>query len=179
MTFLLTIKRWQLFWLMLGPLFINAFVNLDHNAAIDAICTLVFVLTFLGWYLSMGVFLFPKLPPNAGLNFTRFIWFVIIPAVYLVFVIVFLGGYSIGTDGDSTGGLAVIIVPLHLFCMYCMFWCLVFVAKSLKTVELQRPVTFSDYAGEFFLLWFFPIGIWFIQPRLNKLFADTPAERSV
>jgi len=54
-----------------------------------------------------------------------------------------------------------------------MFYCLYFISKSLKAVELQRDVTFNDYAGEFFLIWFFPIGIWFIQPRINKLFDET------
>jgi len=51
-----------------------------------------------------------------------------------------------------------------------MFYCLYFNAKALKTAELQKPLTFSDFAGEFFLLWFFPIGIWILQPRINKLF---------
>jgi hypothetical protein len=54
-----------------------------------------------------------------------------------------------------------------------MFYCLYFNAKVLKAVELQKPVTFSEFAGEFFLIWFFPIGIWIIQPRLNKLFDPT------
>jgi hypothetical protein len=37
-----------------------------------------------------------------------------------------------------------------------------------KTIELQREVTFSDFAGEFFLIWFYPVGIWIIQPKVNK-----------
>jgi hypothetical protein len=57
--------------------------------------------------------------------------------------------------------------------MFCIFYCFYFTAKVLKTVELQKPVTFNDYAGEFFLIWFFPIGIWFIQPRINRLFNGT------
>ena len=44
-----------------------------------------------------------------------------------------------------------------------------FVAKTLKTVELQKEVLFSDFAGEFFIVWFFPIGIWIIQPKINKI----------
>jgi hypothetical protein len=24
---------------------------------------------------------------------------------------------------------------------------------------------------EFFLIWFFPIGVWIIQPRINRLYA--------
>lgn len=62
-----------------------------------------------------------------------------------------------------------IIVPLHLFSMFCIFYCLYFVAKTIKTAELQRETAFSDFVGEFFLIWFFPIGIWFIQPRVNQL----------
>ena len=63
-----------------------------------------------------------------------------------------------------------LIVPIHLFSMFCIFYCLYFNAKALKAVEWQRPVTFGDFAGEFFLLWFYPIGVWIIQPRVNKLF---------
>jgi hypothetical protein len=65
-----------------------------------------------------------------------------------------------------------VILPLHLFSMFCIFYCLYFNAKALKAVEWRRPVTFGDYAGEFFLLWFFPLGIWFIQPRINQLFRN-------
>jgi hydrogenase maturation factor len=36
-----------------------------------------------------------------------------------------------------------------------------------------RTVSFYDYAGPFFLWWFFPLGIWFVQPRINRLFANS------
>jgi len=42
-------------------------------------------------------------------------------------------------------------------------------AKTVKSGELNRRARFSDYIGEFFLLWFWPLGIWFIQPKVNKL----------
>jgi hypothetical protein len=32
-----------------------------------------------------------------------------------------------------------------------------------------HTATPNDYIGEFFLFWFFPIGIWFIQPRINNI----------
>lgn len=62
-----------------------------------------------------------------------------------------------------------LIAPLHFFSMCCIFYCLYFVAKTIKTVELQREVKFSDFAGEFFMIWFYPIGIWLIQPKINKM----------
>ena len=61
------------------------------------------------------------------------------------------------------------IIPLHLFAMFCLFYCLYFVSKTFKTAETQRKVAFGDFAGEFFMLWFFPIGIWIIQPKINKM----------
>lgn len=71
--------------------------------------------------------------------------------------------------------LVVIIIPLHLFSMFCIFYSLYFVAKTYKTVELQRQVSFSDFAGEFFMIWFYPIGIWIIQPKLNKIIENESA----
>jgi hypothetical protein len=46
---------------------------------------------------------------------------------------------------------------------------LYFTAKTLKSAEMQREAHFSDYIGDFFLLWFYPVGIWFIQPRINRI----------
>lgn len=63
-----------------------------------------------------------------------------------------------------------IIFPLHFFAMYCMFYLLYFVSKSLTLAESGKPASFYDDSGPFFLLWFFPIGIWIAQPRINRLY---------
>ncbi|MEN9640511.1 MAG: hypothetical protein RLZZ262_2380, partial [Bacteroidota bacterium] len=42
----------------------------------------------------------------------------------------------------------------------------------IKLLELQREVRFSEFIREFFLIWFFPIGIWFIQPKINRWFEE-------
>ena len=78
---------------------------------------------------------------------------------------------DVNNPGSIFTGFAVIF-PLHIFSMFCIFYCLYFVAKTIKTIELQRQVTFSDFAGEFFLIWFFFIGVWILQPRINKMIAD-------
>lgn len=62
------------------------------------------------------------------------------------------------------------MIPFHLFAMVCMFYDLYFVSKSLVLAETSKPVSFYDYAGPFFLLWFFPLGIWVIQSRINRLY---------
>lgn len=68
--------------------------------------------------------------------------------------------------------LIALILLFHLFAMFCIFYGLYFVSKSLVLAETGKPASFYDYAGPFFLIWFFPIGIWFTQPRINRLFAE-------
>lgn len=53
-----------------------------------------------------------------------------------------------------------------------MYYIMFFVAKTIKTVELQRQVKFGDFAGEFFLILYYPIGIWIIQPKINKMMEE-------
>jgi len=53
-----------------------------------------------------------------------------------------------------------------------------FVSKSLVLAETGRPAVFYDYAGPFFLVWFFPIGVWIVQPRINRLYERKLAEPS-
>ncbi len=133
---------------------------------------ILYIGLFFGWFYSMGTNLYKKLPVTTKMNLTRFKIFLFIPVIYIIFLSVFiLGAFLKATSGTRPNPEIIsFIIPLHLFSMFCIFYCLYFNAKALKSVEWQRPVTFSDFAGEFFLIWFFPVGIWIIQPRINKLF---------
>jgi hypothetical protein len=64
------------------------------------------------------------------------------------------------------------IFPLHGFATFCLFYVLYFVSKSLVLAEKAAPVEFPNYIGTLFLIWFFPIGVWFTQPRINRLYAN-------
>jgi len=192
MDIFLRLKHWQLFiLLMIAPFFVQlvgmtVLVTSHGSAMIFAAFMLImflFVGIFFGWLYVLGVNLNKKLPGMVKMNLTKFKWFLFTLVVYMVIIWVFMSVHfeymldSGETNSvDLTGGFAVIL-PLHFFSMFCIFYCLFFIAKSLKAVERQRPVTFSDYAGEFFLIWFFPIGVWIIQPRINKIFEDTLPEK--
>ena len=60
-----------------------------------------------------------------------------------------------------------VIFSLHAFATFCMFYLLYFVSKTLVLAETSKPPSFYDYAEPFFLIWFFPMGLWFIQPRIT------------
>ena len=62
-----------------------------------------------------------------------------------------------------------------LTCMAGGIYVLHTLAKCLVTVEQQRHVVFNDFFLEFILFWFWIVGIWILQPRINEIF-KTPVE---
>ncbi|OCX52831.1 hypothetical protein BEL04_00420 [Mucilaginibacter sp. PPCGB 2223] len=150
-----------------------------------------------GWFWSVAVGLQPKVPEIVKMKIKRFKVFFFIPLVYMALMIGLMcfllssvdflnpQGSGLFAAGVNPAAILVpfaVIIPLHLFSIFCIFYCLYFVAKTLKTAEVQKEVEFSDFAAEFFLIWFYPIGIWFIQPRINKLIQepslDAPDEKN-
>lgn len=183
MTKLLTLKHWQIFGLIFGLPVIVEFVGMGTDTIsvgwtiILAVKLLVMVLSYglyLRWFYAVGTNLHKKLPMTATMNLTKFKFFFFVPFVYLLALPVFILNWSrsVMVYGASNDG-NMVMIPLTLFTLYCIFYCIHFNAKALKTVELQKPVIFSDFATEFFLICFFPIGLWVIQPRINKLFHKT------
>ena len=42
-------------------------------------------------------------------------------------------------------------------------------ASDIVHIEEMKKVGFNRVFGTFFLIWFYPFGIWFVQPRINNL----------
>lgn len=57
-----------------------------------------------------------------------------------------------------------------LFAVGSAIYCSYFAARLLNSVEQQRDVAFREFAGDFFAFIFYPIGVWWLQPRINKVF---------
>lgn len=190
---LLRARHWHLFLLTFGIPLILQLVFMVYmiltikgeenlNASILIFSLILFPLVIIinmgvmfGWYWSVAIGLKNKIPEEVTFNYRRFKIFFFFPLIYISLFLIYLlstfFGFTINPEDINLISLLgfVILVPLHLFAMFCMFYTLYFVAKTFKTVELQRKVTSSDYIGDFFLIWFFPIGLWFIQPKLNKI----------
>ncbi len=181
-------KHWQLFLLTFGVPMIFQFVmmgtifsNISNGnnpdtsliikyMRISPVVMIFFMGIFFGWFYSVAIGLQSKIPGNINMKVKRFKLLFFIPLVYMIF---FLSFFTISITGEGPNvSIFAVIIPLHLFSMFCMFHSLYFVAKTFKTVELQREVRFSDFAGEFFMIWFYPIGIWIIQPKINKMFEE-------
>ncbi|SDD20433.1 hypothetical protein [Williamwhitmania taraxaci] len=63
-------------------------------------------------------------------------------------------------------------IPMTLTPLVCfgIFYTFYNVPKSLKSLEIGRKAKLSEWIIDAILLFAFPIGIWFIQPRLNRIY---------
>ncbi len=188
MNIFLRLKHWQLFILMFAiPIILQILleVSIFSGAPVNpfwVLLILVMVLylaPFFGWIYTLGTNLYEKLPPEAPMKLRKFKLFFWFPVVYLTLALcticILPRFLNEGSSPIAPSNLIILILcflVVHLFSIFCIFYCIYFLAKSLKAVELQRSITSSDYIGDFLLFWFFFIGIWFIQPRINKIFGE-------
>lgn len=175
----LTAKHWQLFVLTIAPIFIFQILMImsieSNRIPIAALSFLPIIILFnmfilFGWQWSITIGLLDKLPDGVTIPVKRYKIFFFIPVIYIgiisIFILFMFNGFR---SPQSFIPFVALLVPAHLFSMFAIFHNMYFAAKVMKSVEMKKEADFSACAGEFFLIWFFPIGIWILQPRLNKL----------
>lgn len=129
---------------------------------------LLFIGIYLLWFWSLGTELNKIVPENIRLKSSRFKFGIKFCAIYMVaFQIMFISM----ANGSGFGAPMPVVFILHLVAMYFMFYSIYFISKNLVAFENVKNDKSASSKGTFFLMWFFPIGIWFIQPRINKMYA--------
>lgn len=172
--FFVRAKHWQVFLLVLGSLGVADGIDVWWQLPGKGGWQITFLPLFLStelcailyalWLGSLGSFLFNATSPELRLPTKLFRVAIVFPAVYFpLFEIAAL---------NLSPVLFFVIFPLHAFASFCLLYALYFVSKSLVLAERRTPVEFPNYIGTLFLIWFFPIGVWFTQPRINQLYAD-------
>jgi len=147
------------------------------------ICSLV----QFGWFWSVLTKLGALIPHEVRMPIKRMKLFFFIPLIYFclipLFVAFVITNVAVAEHHPSAmiqvAVVGIFIFFLHLFSIFCIFHTIYFAAKTIRSAELQRNTTFSDFTGDFFLIWFFPVGVWFIQPRINKLIQEANGITSI
>jgi hypothetical protein len=134
-----------------------------------------------GWYWAVGNGLFSRLPDQAALNLNVFQ-----TAIYISIGITIASNvlpFTLETDflspTSGISGFFSISILLAIVNSICMIFILYFLAKLIKSAELKRRARFGDYFGTFLLIFLFPIGIWFVQPKVTRLYSSEPPQRSL
>lgn len=181
---ILKAKHWKLFLLTWGiPIVIQIILFLyvviaKSSTAFFITLVILYVLPilmipsigiFFLWFWSIGVGLHKRLPEDSSLNIKKFKIAFFIPLFYILFIIIngVLSNQSFFSDFLEI--ILVLTVIVHLLSMFCMFYLIYFCSKTIKSIELDKEALLSDYLSEFLLICFFVIGIWILQPRVNRI----------
>ena len=116
----------------------------------------------------MGSFLSSISESSLKLNIHIFRFAIIFPTLYLFMAPPFF-------LSSSSPVLESIELSLHLLALCCLLYVFYSVSRSFVTVEKGDAVTLNDYALTLLVLFFSFVGIWLIQPRINRLYARSGA----
>jgi len=159
---ILKIKNWQLFpILIIGGILLN--MQVEDNVDLTVALRIVGVIIYFGWMLWLG----SELHSLDGTSVSN-------KGFFQFNGILIIGFFSIGmviNDGNDFQVNGIAALPFF-YLFYAVINVLKFPAKRMRSIELGRKASFGDYWGLFFMFIFWPIGVWFIQARVNKLMPE-------
>lgn len=173
MSIFLRAKHWQLFLILVGSMFLAQsimFSSLHGDGTSHPLVLMLptFVMGFLlfGWLWAIASAC-SKAMPSELYSSPKPMQFL------LIYALLYMGYFGI-VFGSLTMPQVYIFIP-HLLAMAAIFYSLGFTAKQLTKLEQGKNVSFFSYSGPFFLFWFFPLGVWFVQPKVNELLGNKNA----
>lgn len=159
----LTMQSWKIFLILIVFIIASIIVSLidTENKSIGLILNVVGVAIYFLWVLYLG------------LSFNQInMFYKFNSRMLFLTVLICIVGYSELQIKTIYFNFSLLPRNLEFIITLSTFFSLVFVlysvSKSLKSLELRRKANFIEYILDAFLIFCFPIGIWFIQPKIAK-----------
>ena len=165
---ILRAKHWQIFLLLLAPHFLSWYIR---DPTIDSLLGFLSALMLVAWLASQSNELLSLRPRQDGYSGT---WLLIdaflVLGAWSYSVISEDPNFHISTTGWHAEGISGWFFFYVLFAYLHVHW---FPASLMHTVETGHRPDARKTVQWFLLYFFWPVGVWFIQPRLNKLLEES------
>lgn len=153
------LKAWLLFVIFMGPGLLAAIIEDPGDFSLSALSNVVTVPVSFLWLFSVNKLARKKVSGDDNeilvyLSLTLLLLFLVFFNLY-----VFFAGYFEPPYRSA----------LQLLFFLVLVYGMLGTARALKSFELGRPAKITECIGETFLFLIFPIGVWFLQPRINRL----------
>jgi hypothetical protein len=156
------IPTWLLFLVSIIPIFFGELALKYWSLAVFAV-TVFFA--FWAYCVTKELTARNKYAPPQ--NFRKFKGTLTFATAYVSLLCSYL--YFIDTDTGGKGWILVLVVLGQFILFYCFIYLLIFISKSIAIIAFQKPVGLTEFAGYFVCLFFFPIGIWWVNARIKNL----------
>lgn len=111
------------------------------------------------WMYSIGIELNKKNQKDIGIKKILLNILFGYPTIYLIsaWILILSGNMNMDT-----------ILPFHFGAMFCIFLLIILTSRTIIKFEKEENLQESSGIGLFFGIWYYFIGIWYIQPKLNE-----------
>ena len=167
MDLLLRFKPWHLFFLLLIPTVFSWF------STFAGIWDSVFFVLYIGWAYAIGLKMNALLPGGirpATTSFKIHFWLLVGLTLFALNILRYI---PLPVHNEDYNLLFQLIVILIYFYLLCNVW--MFAARMLESHFQKGVANRSDSLKAFFCFWFFPFGIWHIQPAVQRALAKYEA----
>ena len=174
---LLSLKHLEIFIIFTVILFIPIHLTSDNFFNLVFKFVIIMIMTYV-YFFSVLIFIKSKLSDTK--NKRQFKISVIIFCIRVTTILSLPSlffFYNLVYKTDSNLGDFVtyfmILVPLIFISSIPWFYFLNFISKNLYFLEKRKSTVLSEYLGYLIAFLFIPIGIFIVQPILNKLYEDS------
>ncbi|GAB4092818.1 hypothetical protein [Flaviaesturariibacter terrae] len=166
---LLSYKHWQLF------LLVAVCGAWTSPSPLKEIVNSVAVITFTLWIYAIGVYGQERIAALGlkPMNLRLFKTNVVVTGSFFLLGLAFsiIQGEVDPATTDTIDLADIIYIAGGFYVVFAMLQATLFACKTLAKLEYKREVTFGDYFNNLLLVFFFFVGVWFLQPKVNRLIA--------
>lgn len=167
MEWIVKASAWKIFILLIVGAVLMSFTY-ENDTDITLMLNNLGLVLYIVYPFSIAYYLFDYIPKRLQFSYTLFL----INSVLLLGTLIVT---SILSNGEGMSFNGIMAIPFF-YLFYAFIHYFAYPVKIIKTIELEKKATISDYIGDFFLLLFTPIGVWFIQPRVRFIVSEKQLE---
>jgi uncharacterized membrane protein len=169
MTFFLKLRHWELFLMLALPTVMCLMLGIPFKPLIVSTVGLFMMLVLFIWMLSIGIWSNRQLEPSKQRGTLLFIAGLVLPIVYLVaYIILVVPELTSGNPAKPK----LWMFSLHMLSLSGIFYGFWYTAGQLKALLVSKNADYMIFSNTFFMLFIFPLGIWLIQPGVNRLYFE-------
>ena len=164
---LMTLNFSRIPLLTLSLLSILPLLFISGNPKLWCLVNIIVLTFFFIWTYSVTKKLIEKNKYDAEIKFVQFRLQIVLTNIYIIALSIYFA-LTYPNIEDPKWMLLILIIG-QCFLAWNYFYLIRFVAKTIATIELKRKCHLADYLGNMIFLIFFPIGIWWLHPKIQTL----------